>query len=153
MAVQLNHTIVASHDNAAAASFFSELFELPRPVTVGPFAVVQVGETTLDFIDSEEVHPQHYALLVSEAEFDAIFGRIRERPLTYWADPGRRETGRIITWDGGRGVYFDDASGHLLEIITRPYGSGGSTSTHRHPLFAGTRSEQPLKGSPGRGPS
>ena len=24
---------------------------------------------------------------------------------------------------GGRGVYFRDPSGHLLEIITRPYGS------------------------------
>jgi hypothetical protein len=25
---------------------------------------------------------------------------------------------------GGRGVYFEDPSGHMLEIITRPYGSG-----------------------------
>jgi hypothetical protein len=153
MPIQLNHTILASHDNAAAARFFSELMGLPPPVTVGPFAVVQVGETTLDFIDSEEVHPQHYAFLVSEAEFDTIFGRIRERGLRYWADPGRREAGRINTWDGGRGVYFDDLSGHLLEIISRPYGSGGSTSTNRHPLFAARGPEKPLKGSPGKGPS
>ncbi|HKY94179.1 MAG TPA: VOC family protein [Kiloniellales bacterium] len=152
MPIQLNHTIVASRDSAAAARFLSELMELPAPVKAGPFSGVQVGETTLDFIDSEEVHPQHYAFLVSEAEFDAIFGRIRERGFSYWADPGRREAGRINSWDGGRGVYFDDPSGHLLEIITRPYGSGGSTSTNRHPLFAQRGPEKPLEGSPGKGP-
>jgi hypothetical protein len=26
--------------------------------------------------------------------------------------------------DGGRGLYFEDPGGHLLEILTRPYCSG-----------------------------
>jgi catechol 2,3-dioxygenase-like lactoylglutathione lyase family enzyme len=68
---------------------------------------------------------RHFAFLVSEAEFDAIFGRIRERGLSYWADPARTKAGEINTHDGGRGVYFPDPDGHLLEIITRPYGSSG----------------------------
>lgn len=79
---------------------------------------------------------QHYAFLVDENEFDHIFARIRDRHLTYWADPYRRKHDEINTWDGGRGIYFDDPNGHLLEVITRPYGSGGTTTTQPHPLFA-----------------
>lgn len=121
------------------------MLALPAPVTIGPFAVMQVGDTSLDFIDAgdaiaidagDAITPQHYAFLVEESEFDAIFGRIRARGLTYWADPHREEPGRINEWDGGRGVYFDDPNGHLLEVITRPYGSGGTTAAHVHPLFA-----------------
>ena len=80
---------------------------------------------TLDFLDAEgmEIQMQHYAFLVSEAEFDQIFGRIQARGLEYWADPGRSRQGEINHHFGGRGVYFPDPSGHLLEIITRPYGS------------------------------
>jgi class 3 adenylate cyclase len=78
----------------------------------------------------------HYAFLVNEDEFDQIFARIRERGVTYWADPYRRERGRINDWDGGRGVYFDDPNGHLLEVITRSYGTGGTTTSKIHPLFA-----------------
>lgn len=67
------------------------------------------------------------SFLVSEPEFNAIFGRIQERGLAYWADPSRTKPGEINRRDGGRGVYFQDPSGHLLEIITRPYsGDGGS---------------------------
>jgi hypothetical protein len=83
-----------------------------------------------------EMTPQHYAFLVSESEFDEIFARIRDRRLPYWADPGRQERDQINTWDDGRGLYFDDPNGHLLEIITRPYGSGGTTASHPHPLVA-----------------
>jgi catechol 2,3-dioxygenase-like lactoylglutathione lyase family enzyme len=138
MAIQLNHTIVAAHDKGTAARFLTEILGLPAPSLVGPFAVVQVSnDTSLDYIDSEgEITSQHYAFLVEESEFDEIFERIRKRRLTYWADPGRDERDQINAWDGGRGVYFDDPSGHLLEIITRPYGSGGTTSSRRHPLFA-----------------
>jgi hypothetical protein len=73
---------------------------------------------------------------VTETEFDEIFGRVRERGLAYWADPFRHEAGEINDWDDGRGVYFDDPNGHLLEIITRPYGAGGTTAKHPHPLVA-----------------
>jgi catechol 2,3-dioxygenase-like lactoylglutathione lyase family enzyme len=136
MSIQLNHTLVAARNRDESASFLAELLGLQAPVTLGPFAIVTIGETSLDYIESEEdIHPQHYAFLVSELEFDGIFARIKERGLTYWADPYRREEGQINTWDGGRGVYWNDPSGHLLEIITRPYGSGGTTTNHPHPLL------------------
>ncbi len=124
MTIKLNHTIVHVRDQRAAAEFFTGLFGLPEAVPFGPFLGVEVGnEVTLDFCQADgEVAPQHYAFLVSEAEFDQIFGRIQARGLAYWADPGQRRKDEINTHDGGRGVYFEDPSGHLLEIITRPYG-------------------------------
>jgi len=127
MPVQPNHTLVAAHDRRASATFLAEMLGLPAPVPFGPFLGVKVdNDVTLDFMDAGgEITPQHYAFLISEREFDEIFGRIRERGLSYWADPFRREPGKINTRDGGRGVYFEDPNGHLLEILTRPYGSGG----------------------------
>ena len=150
MTIQLNHTIVAARDKDISATFLTEIFALPPPILVGPFAVVQVGDTSLDYMNIEEyrssghgeITSQHYAFLVSEAEFDEIFARICDRRLAYWADPGRNESGQINTWDGGRGVYFNDPNGHLLEIITRPYGSGGTTASRVHPLFAAAGDDQ-----------
>lgn len=127
MSVELNHTIVAARDRRATATFLAEVLGLEAPTEFGPFLVVEVANrVSLDVADSgaDEITPQHYAFLVSEAEFDEIFGRIRERELPYWADPGRRRPGEINHNDGGRGVYFPDPGGHYLEIITRPYGSG-----------------------------
>ena len=127
MPVQLNHTIVHARDKRESAIFLAEMLDVARPTPYGPFLVVQVdNEVSLDFVDDPgPVHPQHYAFLVGEAEFDQIFGRIRERGLAHWADPGRRRPGEFNTNDGGRGVYWEDPSGHFLEIITRPYGSEG----------------------------
>jgi catechol 2,3-dioxygenase-like lactoylglutathione lyase family enzyme len=137
MAVSLNHTIIAARNKNASAIFLAEILGLPAPTVLGHFVVVQVGETSLDFRDTDkEITQQHYAFLVSEAEFDEIFDRIHKRGLAYWADPSRRERGKINTWDDGRGCYFDDPSGHLLEIITRPYGSGGTMASNPHPLIA-----------------
>ncbi len=87
---------------------------------------MQVDDVTLDLDEVEDVTPGHYAFLVAEAEFDEIFGRIKERSVAYWADPFQQKPGEINRNDGGRGVYFKDPTGHLLEIITRPYGSGAS---------------------------
>jgi catechol 2,3-dioxygenase-like lactoylglutathione lyase family enzyme len=123
MAVQLNHTIVAARDRHASAAFLADVLGLPPPTTYGPFAVVELANAvSMDFMDDPEIHPRHYAFLVSEAEFDEIFGRIRERGLDFWADPFDRQPGQINTNDGGRGVYWYDPNGHKLEIITRPYG-------------------------------
>jgi catechol 2,3-dioxygenase-like lactoylglutathione lyase family enzyme len=125
MTIKLNHTIVHSNDKRASADFFVKLFALPAPKPFGPFLDVEVAnEVTLAFMDADgmEVQTQHYAFLVSDAEFDQIFGRIKEQRLPYWADPEKSEKGKINRHHGGRGVYFDDLSGHLLEIITRPYG-------------------------------
>ncbi len=127
MTVKLNHTIVHARDKRAAAEFYSSLLGLGKPVPFGPFLDVQTGnEVTLAFLETQDpFEPQHYAFLVSEAEFDQIFGRVQARGLAYWADPGKSQKGEINTHDGGRGVYFEDPSGNFLEIITRPYGSGG----------------------------
>jgi catechol 2,3-dioxygenase-like lactoylglutathione lyase family enzyme len=127
MTIKLNHTIVHSRDPRASADFLASLFALPAPVPFGPFLDVEMGnEVTLAFLDAEdmEIQMQHYAFLVSEKEFDEIFGRIKARALKYWADPGQKLEGEINHHFGGRGVYFQDPSGHLLEIITKPYASG-----------------------------
>ena len=127
MGVDFNHTLVHAKDTWAAARDVGRVLGLAEPTSYGPFAVLQLDNgATLDFIeDTGEITAQHYAFLVGEAEFDAAFGRIREQDLPYWADPGRRRAGVINTRDGGRGVYFQDPDGHLLELLTRPYGSGG----------------------------
>jgi catechol 2,3-dioxygenase-like lactoylglutathione lyase family enzyme len=101
---------------------------LPAPERFGPFMVVRTENgVSLDFItaDERELIVEHYAFLVSEAEFDEIFGRIEQRGLDYWADPGAKRLREINHNDGGRGVYFRDPAGHYLEIITRPYGAQG----------------------------
>lgn len=129
MAVQLNHTIVAARDKRVSAAFLAEILGLGEPKPFGPFlGVVVDNDVTLDFVDwtgDGDITHQHYAFLVSEAEFEEIFGRIQARGLDYWADPHHDVPGQINTRDGGRGCYFDDPDGHVLEILTRPYGSGG----------------------------
>src|SRR5215467_3910164 len=126
MSVHLNHTIVWCRDQGRSATFLAEILGLPAPVRFGPFLVVEAHNgVSLDFHESEgEIASQHYAFLVGEDDFDRIFGRIREQRCARWADPGRSRPGEINTRDGGRGVYFEDPDGHLLEILTRPYGSG-----------------------------
>ncbi|NGO08784.1 VOC family protein [Streptomyces sp. HC44] len=128
MTVELNHTIVAAHDKKASAQFLADILGLEVSPPFGPFIPVQIPNgVTLDYMDADDpITPQHYAFLVSEDDFDAIFARVKAAGLTYWADPYHRHTNEINTNDGGRGTYFDDPNGHNLEILTRPYGSGGS---------------------------
>ena len=134
--VTLTHTIVHARDAEATARFVTEMLGLPPHRRLGHFTVVQVGETSLDLIETDqEIASRHFAFLVSDAEFDAIFERIRERGLAWWADPFRKEPGEVNRWDDGRGLYFDDPNGHLLEIITRSYGSGGTDAAHPNPLL------------------
>jgi len=125
MAIQLNHTIVACRDKKRSSTFLAEMLGLPRAKSFGPFLEVDTANgVSLAFLEHDgEIAPQHYAFLIGEDEFDAVFGRIRERGLEYWADPFLQEPGKINHNDGGRGFYFKDPDGHLLEVITRPYGS------------------------------
>lgn len=129
MAIALNHTIVAAKDRELSATFLTELFGLADPKPFGPFLAVEVANgVSLDYAQvagDEEIHPQHYAFLVSEAEFDAIYDKIAARDIPHWADPRQSRPGEINHNDGGRGVYFLDPGGHYLEILTRRYGSGG----------------------------
>ena len=127
MAIHFNHTILSARDSERSAKFLAEMLGLPEPRRWGPFQMVTTeNDANLEYLDTDgEIKPQHYAFLISEDDFDEIFGRIRDRELSYWADPGQKQSGEINHHDGGRGVYFEDLNGHLLEIITRPYGSAG----------------------------
>jgi hypothetical protein len=127
MAIHFNHTILLARDSKASAVFLAEMLALPAPRKWGPFYMVTTeNDANLDYMDTAgDIIPQHYAFLTSEPEFDAIFDRIEERKLPYWADPAQTQPGKINHHDGGRGIYFKETNGHLIEIITRPYGSGG----------------------------
>ena len=127
MPIKLNHTIVHARDKRASAEFLADILGLAAPVPFGPFLGVQTAnEVTLDFLETDEaIQVEHYAFLINDAEFDEIFARIKVRGLPYYADPARKQKGEINTRDGGRGAYFEDPNGHVLEILTRPYGSGG----------------------------
>lgn len=124
MSIALNHTIVYAHDRDASAVFLTDMLGLPKPTPFGPFLTVHLSnDVTMDFMQTDDrLTPQHYAFLVSEPEFGEIMERIEARKLRFWADPAQRREGEINTRDGGRGAYFEDPNGHLLEIITRPYG-------------------------------
>ena len=125
MSVHLNHTIVWCRDKHTSSTFLAEILDRPAPRSFFHFQVVDLDNgVSLDFMEKEgEVARQHYAFLVGEEDFDAVLGRIRGRALAHWADPARTKAGEINTHFGGRGVYFEDPDGHLLEVITRPYGS------------------------------
>ena len=124
MSIQFNHTLVHARDKKRSAAFLADMLGLPEPTEWGPFHAVTLDNgVSLDFLDAGDAKfdTQHYAFLIGEADFDAVFARIRARGLSYWADPFRRRPGEINHHDGGRGVYFPDPDGHLLEVITRPY--------------------------------
>lgn len=124
--MEFNHTIVWCKDKVMSAGFLANILGRPDPEPFGHFLVVKLDNgVSLDFMEKDgEVSHQHYAFLIGEDEFDAVFGRIRQAGLDYWADPAKSRPGEINHNDGGRGVYFPDPNGHLLEVITRPYGSG-----------------------------
>jgi catechol 2,3-dioxygenase-like lactoylglutathione lyase family enzyme len=122
---ELNHTIVWCHDKIQSARFLADMLGRPAPEPFMHFLVVTLDNgVSIDFMEKEgEIAMQHYAFLVSDAEFDAVMAEIAARSLDHWADPARSRRGEINRHWGGRGVYFMDPNGHLLEAITRPYGA------------------------------
>lgn len=119
MAIQLDHTIVPAHDKVASAKFFARIFGLTYAGEMGHFAPVRVNESlVLDFDEYLEFEPHHYAFKVSEEEFDRIFRRIQEEGITYGSGPRSLDEMRINHRNGGRGVYFRDPNGHILELLT-----------------------------------
>jgi catechol 2,3-dioxygenase-like lactoylglutathione lyase family enzyme len=129
MSIQLNHTIVSCRDQQRSAAFLTGILGLPPATRFGHFLVVQAdNDVSLDYAETTgPITPQHYAFLVGEADFDAAFERLLDQDQPYWADPAQTQRQSINHRDGGRGLYFEDPDGHLLEILTRPYGSGPPT--------------------------
>ena len=121
MAITLDHTIIPSHDKEESARFFARIFDLSYN-GAGHFAPVRVNdELTLDFASATSVDSLHYAFLVTEEEFDAIFSRIRAEGVSYGSGPSTPDDGTINTRRGGRGLYFRGGPDpHLWEIMTRP---------------------------------
>ena len=121
MTIVLNHTIVPVRDKVAAARFFARLFGLRFNARNGHFAPVRVNKTlTLLFDDDTKFDSHHYAFHVSNAEFDAIFRRIKKAGIAYGSAPWSLDDGKLNDWNGGRGVYFKDPNGHVLELMTAP---------------------------------
>lgn len=118
--MELNHTIVPSNDKEAAARFFAEIMGLTYKGMTGHFAPVVVNDSlTMDFDDAREFRSHHYAFKVTDDEFDGIFSRIKAKGVTYGSGPFASDNGEINNWNGGRGFYWRDIDGHLLEVLTR----------------------------------
>jgi catechol 2,3-dioxygenase-like lactoylglutathione lyase family enzyme len=119
--IELNHTVVPARDKVASAKFFAKILGLPfEERAVGHFAPVRVNDSlTLDFADSTKFERHHYAFKVIEADFDAMFGRIRAEGIPYGSGPPNAFVDMKINHrDGGRGVYFRDSDGHIIELLT-----------------------------------
>lgn len=120
---ELNHLIVWSKDKHTSARFLADILGVPVGDPWGHFVPVRLRNgVTLDFLDADSVRAQHYAFLVDDAEFDAGFEMLKRRGIPYYADPARQQKDEINHHWGGRGVYFEDPDGHVLELITKPYG-------------------------------
>ena len=120
MGITLNHTIVGAHDKEASAKWFAKIFGLKYEGIARHFAPVQVNDTlTLDFDNKDEIESQHYAFHVSDEEFDTIFDRVKADGISYGSGPFSLEDMQINTRKGGRGFYFRDPNGHVLELLTR----------------------------------
>ena len=119
MAIVLDHTIVPAHDKVASAQFFARIFGLEYKGAHSHFAPVRVNESlTLDFDERGDFEHHHYAFRISAAEFDAIFDRVKAEGIAYGSGPRSRTDMQINHRHGGRGVYFEDPNGHVLEILT-----------------------------------
>jgi catechol 2,3-dioxygenase-like lactoylglutathione lyase family enzyme len=121
MPITLNHTIVPSHDKEQSARFFARIFGLNNPAPAGHFAQVRVNnDLALDWDNRDTFEGHHYAFVVNDQEFDEIFDRLKSEHIAYGSGPSSSTDGDINHRRGGRGLYFADPDGHLLEIMTVP---------------------------------
>jgi catechol 2,3-dioxygenase-like lactoylglutathione lyase family enzyme len=119
MQIVLDHTVVPAHDNEASARFFARIFGLRYEGAAGHFAPVRINDTlVLDFDTRETFEPHHYAFKIGDPDFDAIFQRIESEGIAYGSGPRSPDDMAINHRRGGRGVYFKDPNGHLLEVLT-----------------------------------
>jgi catechol 2,3-dioxygenase-like lactoylglutathione lyase family enzyme len=127
MPVQLNHTIVWCRDKKRSSELLVRILGCSPAMPFYNFMVVHLeNSVSLDFMEKGgPIASQHYAFLIEESEFDATLSRIRDEGLNYWADPAKSRPREINYNDCGRGVYFEDLDGHMLEVITQPYKFAG----------------------------
>ena len=123
MPFYLDHTIVPPRDKEESARFFARIFGLEYKGPWGPFAPVKVNETlNMDFGDGrDEFEVHHYAFITSDEEFDQVLGRVKAEGLKYGSGPRSLEDMEINHLHQGRGFYFRDPNGHVLEVITHTY--------------------------------
>ena len=122
MGIRLDHLIVPSRYQVQGAKFLAGLLDIPCADRQGTFSPVYVNETlTVDFADRERFESHHFAFSVSDAEFDAIFRRIQTAGIPYRSRPRSENDMQINTRLGGKNVYWEDADGHLWEILTISY--------------------------------
>ena len=122
MEITLNHTIIPAYDKVKSAEFYTRIFGFKYIGKFSHFIVVRVNKTLcLDFADSEKFDPHHYAFKVTDQDFDSIFERLKLENIKYGSGPYTSENMNMNHDNEGRGIYFRDANGHLLEILTTDY--------------------------------
>lgn len=123
MPLYLDHTIIPAKDKEASARFFARILGLEHKGPWGPFAPVKVNDTlTMDFGDAgDRIEILHFAFLAEDYDFDAILARVQEEKLSYGSGPRSLDDMQINHLHGGRGFYFRDLDGHVLEVLTHTY--------------------------------
>ncbi|MFJ9371672.1 VOC family protein [Nocardia sp. NPDC101769] len=121
MSITFDHTIIWATDKAASATFLAHILGVEVGPRTGPFLPVRLdNDVTLDYADTAEPRPQHYAFTVDAVRFTAALARIQAAGVPYYADPFHRLPGRTNSDTGGRGIYFADPDGHNMELLTTP---------------------------------
>jgi catechol 2,3-dioxygenase-like lactoylglutathione lyase family enzyme len=132
MTIEIDHITIPARDKVATMNWMAELLGVEAGPVVEPFAIVELDGCTLDYVDSEEIQMQHVALRLDDDEFDAMYHRMVDAGIDIFGHPQDQEDpakGKIYYQDdGGRGFYFKDPDGHMMEIKTardNPRRSGG----------------------------
>lgn len=125
MTLRLEHVLIPARDQQAGARFLADLLDLEvtGESSGSPdahFAVVRVGDITLDYATMMEFDPHHYAFATDDETFDAVLGRAQNAGLEYSADPRHERPGTLNSNNDGRGFYVRDPDGHNLEFLTPP---------------------------------
>ena len=112
---------VPAHDKEGSARFFARIFGLEYTGPLSHFAPVQVNDSlTLDFDDGPDGFQSHHlAFKVTDEEFDGVVERVKAEGIPYGSGPFSRTDMRLNHRRGGRGLYFEDPNGHVLETFTR----------------------------------
>ena len=122
MAIVMDHLIVPAHDPVKSAGLLADLLGVGWETGRGHFTPVYVNEElTLDFARRDRFESHHYCFRVGDAEFDAIFARIQAAGIVHRSQPNGPDDRQINTRLGGRNVYWNDANGHVWEILTVSY--------------------------------